>query len=130
MADPGIGVYVRNWLHYTNLASSFFKQFGAVRKIRDDYEQQIISVLRTNGMENATIQINNGRINIVDKREPNPLSLSKIQELLQSYYMHKGGKNESLEIMTFIRANRGYSVNKSLKQSGMVPSDTSHPLSQ
>ena len=58
-ADPGIGTYVRNWLHYTNLASSFFKQFGAVRTVRDDYEQQIINVLRTNGMENATIQINN-----------------------------------------------------------------------
>jgi len=126
-ADPGIGTYVRNWLHYTNLASSFFKQFGAVRKVRDDYEQQIINVLRTNGMENATIQINSGRINVVDKREPNPLSLSKIQELLHSYYRHKGGKDETLDIMTFIRANRGYSVQKSLKQTGLTNGNASQP---
>lgn len=77
-------------------------------------------------MENATIQINNGRINVVDKREPNPLSLSKIQEILHSYYRHNGGKDETLDIMTFVRANRGYNVQKSLKQSGIM-TGASHP---
>jgi hypothetical protein len=121
MSDPGIGTYVRYWLHYSNLASSFFKQFGAVRKIRDDYEKQIISTLQQNGMEKATIQINNGNIRVIDKREPNPLSLSKIDELLHSYFRQRGGKDETMDIMTFIRANRGYATNKTLKQSGMPP---------
>ena len=119
MTDPGIGTYVRYWLHYSNMASSFFKQFGAVRKIRDDYEKQIITNLQQNNMEKATIQINNGRIHVVEKKEPNPLSLTRIEELLHGYYKQKGGKDESLDIMTFIRANRGYTSNKSLKQSGL-----------
>jgi len=119
MADPGVGTYVRNWLHYSNMATSFFKQFGAVRKVRDDFEKQIIAMLQLNGMEKATIQINNGRINVVDKREPNPLSLTRIEELLHSYYKQRGGKDETMDIMTFVRANRGYVINKSLKQSGM-----------
>lgn len=119
MADPGIGTYVRYWLHYSNMASSFFKQFGAVRKIRDDYEKQIIGHLQQNNMEKATIQINNGRIHVVEKKEPNPLSLTRIEELLHGYYKQKGGKDETLDIMTFIRANRGYTSNKSLKQSGL-----------
>lgn len=74
-------------------------------------------------MEKANIQINNGNIRVVDKREPNPLTLSKIEELLHSYYRYRGGKDETLDIMTFIRANRGYTVSKNLKQSGM-PSST------
>jgi hypothetical protein len=119
MTDPGIGTYVRYWLHYSNMASSFFKQFGAVRKIRDDYEKQIISNLQQNNMEKATIQINNGRIHVVEKKEPNPLSLTRIEEILHGYYKQKGGKDETLDIMTFIRANRGYTSNKSLKQSGL-----------
>lgn len=123
MSDPGIGTYVRYWLHYGDLASSFFKQFGSVRKIRDNYEKQIIHILQQNGMEKANIQINNGNIRVVDKREPNPLTLSKIEELLHSYYRYRGGKDETLDIMTFIRANRGYTVSKNLKQSGM-PSST------
>lgn len=124
MSDPGIGTYVRYWLHYSNMASSFFKQFGSVRKIRDDYEKQIINTLQQNGMGNATIQINNGHIRMIDKREPNPLTLSKVEELLHGYFRQRGGRDETMDIMTFIRANRGYTVNKTLKQSGMPPSST------
>lgn len=124
MSDPGIGTYVRYWLHYSNMASSFFKQFGSVRKIRDDYEKQIINTLQQNGMSNATIQINNGHIRMIDKREPNPLTLSKVEELLHGYFRQRGGRDETMDIMTFIRANRGYTVNKTLKQSSMPPSST------
>ena len=82
MSDPGIGTYVRHWLHYSNLASSFFKQFGAARKIRDDYENNIIMTLRQRNIENAIIQINGGQIRITSKREPNQLSLTRIEELI------------------------------------------------
>ena len=117
MADPGIGTYVRYWLHYKNLASSLYKQFGAARKVQDDYEKQVIGSLQRSGMEKATIQIGGGNIHVVDKREPNPLSLTKIEGLLHGYYRQKGGKDETMDIMTYIRGNRGYSLSKSLKQS-------------
>ena len=118
-SDPGIGTAVRYFLHYSNLASSFYKQYGAAKKVKDDYEQQIINTLRQNGMENATIQINSGQITVINKRDPNQLSLSKIEELLHGYFKQKGGPDQSLDIMTFIRANRGYTMNKSLRQSGI-----------
>ena len=35
--DPGIGTFVRYWLHYSNLAASFYKQYGAAKKVKDDY---------------------------------------------------------------------------------------------
>ena len=119
MADSGIGTYVRSWLHYGNLASSFYKQYGASRKIKDDFEKQIITTLQQQGMENAIIQINRGKIQVATKREPNPLSLSKIEELLHGYFRHRCCKDETLDIMTFIRANRGYTLHKTLKQSGL-----------
>jgi hypothetical protein len=117
--DPGIGTAVRYFLHYSNLASSFYKQYGSAKKVKDEYEQQIINTLRQSGMENATIQINGGQITVINKREPNQLSLSKIEELLHGYFRQKGGPDQSLDIMTFIRSNRGYTMNKNLKQSGI-----------
>jgi len=117
--DPGIGTAVRYFLHYSNLASSFYKQYGAAKKVKDDYEQQIINTLRQSGMEKATIQIGGGQIHAVDKREPNQLSLSKIEELLGGYFKQKGGADQTLDIMTFIRSNRGYTMNKYLKQTGI-----------
>jgi hypothetical protein len=122
MADPGIGTYVRYWLHYNNLASSFYKQYCSAKKVKDDYEKQIINTLQQNGMEKATIQIGGGQIQVVDKRDPNQLSLTKIEDLLHGYFRQRGGRDEANEIMTFIRANRGYTMNKSLKQTGIQQS--------
>ena len=121
MSDPGIGTYVRYWLHYGGLASSLYKQFGDVRKIRDGYEHQIITSLQKNGMEKANIQIGGGKIQVIEKKEANQLTLSKIEELLHLYYRQKGGKDETLDIMKFIRANRGSSTTKILKQYGIPP---------
>lgn len=130
MADPGIGTFVRYWLHYNNLASSFYKQYISSKKVKDDYEKQIIGTLQQNGMEKATIQIGGGHINVIDKREPNQLSLTKIEELLHGYFRQRGGRDEAAEIMTFIRANRGYTMNKILKQSGIQPSQGQQPQLQ
>lgn len=121
MSDPGIGTFVRYWLHYSNYASSFYKQYCAAKKVKDDYEKQIIEQLKQSGMEKATIQIGGGHINVSERREPNPLSLTKIEDLLHGFYRQKGGQDLTLEVMTFIRANRGYNINKSLKQSGIPP---------
>ena len=77
-------------------------------------------------IENAIIQINGGQITVINKRDPNQLSLSKIEELLHGYFKQKGGQDQSLDIITFIRANRGYTMNKSLKQSG-IQSNASAP---
>jgi len=118
MNDPGIGTFVRYWLHYSNLASSFYKQYGSAKKIKDDYEKQIISTLQQNGMEKAVIQIGGGQLTVIDKREPNQLSLTKVEELLHGYFRQKGGKDETFDIMTFIRGNRGYNTCKSIKQTG------------
>jgi hypothetical protein len=120
MSDPGIGTFVRYWLHYNNMSSSFYKQFCSARQVRDDYEKQIITTLQGNGMEKAIIQIGGGRLQVVDKREPNQLTLTKIEELLHGYFRQRGGKDETKDIMTFIRANRGYNIYKSLKQSGIT----------
>jgi len=127
MTDPGIGNLVRGWLHYSNMASSFFKQFGAAKKVKDDYEKQVIAILQQHGMEKAIIQIQNGRLQVKDSREPNQLSLSKVEELLHGYYKQRGGVDESVNIMTFIKANRGYSTHKVLKQYSTPPSNQGVP---
>jgi hypothetical protein len=121
MTDSGIGTSVRYWLHYSNLASSFFKQYGSARRIRDEYEKTIISTLQQRKMENATIQISGGQINIQTKREPVQLSLTRVEELISGYFKQRGGKDETKDIMLFLKANRGYHVTTSLKQTGIAP---------
>ena len=114
-----IGTLVRYWLHYSTMASSFFKQFNGAQKIRDDYQQQLIAHLKQKKMENAIIQISGGRrLQVVERKEPNPLSLTQIESLLHGYYKQRTGKDETADIMTFIRGNRGYKHTKTIRQSG------------
>jgi hypothetical protein len=120
MSDPGsIGNSVRNWIHYDNLASSFHKQASNARKIRDDYETKIINHLHTNKMENAIIQIGGGKLSVVEEKKPLQLTMSKIEELLHMYYKYRGGKDETLDIMQFIKANRGHDLRKTIKKYNM-----------
>jgi hypothetical protein len=120
MNESGIGTSVRYWLHYNNLAQSFYKQYGAAKKVKDDYEKQIIGTLQQNGMEKATIQIGGGTLNVVERREPSQLSLTKVEDLLHGYFRQRGGKDETMDVMTYIKANRGHSINKYIKQSGIT----------
>jgi hypothetical protein len=119
MADPGLlGNDVRNWLHYDGLATTFFKQSTRSRQLRDEYEKKIIGHLHQNRMDNAIIQITNGRITVVEERIPHSLTLRSIEHLLHGYYGRKGphAKDEAADIMNYIRSHRGGETIKKLKK--------------
>ncbi len=129
MGDSGLlGNLVRSWVHYDSLATSFYKQSMNARKVRDEYDGKIIQYLRQSAMENAVIQTNNGRLSIVEDKKPSQLSLTKIEELLHSYYRTRGGKDETLDIMQFIRANRGYEIKKCIRKTHSSINNQQPPL--
>ena len=119
--DSGqIGSFVRHWLHYDNLASSLYRQANKARQLRDQYEERIITYLRQAGMENAVIQISNGHMNVVEEKTPKALSLTRIEELLHGYFAKRGGRDETNEIMNYLRGYRGVDIAKRLRKSGGV----------
>jgi hypothetical protein len=121
MQSPGdIGPLVRNWLHYDGLASSFYRQSTRARQVRDDFETQIIANLRSNKMENAVIQIGGGHITLAEERNSRQLTLPRIEELLRGYYGRRGGKDETTDIMAFIKSNREVDTVVKLKKSTAV----------
>lgn len=121
--DPGlIGSFVRNWLHYDGLASSFYRQSTRARQVRDEFETKIVDTLRQNRMENAVIQINGGHLSLAEERNPRQLTLPRIEELLRGYYARRGGKDETPEIMAYIRGNREVDTVVRLRKSSTVGS--------
>lgn len=120
MADPGIGTFVRYWLHYNTMSSSFYKQFLGAKKIQEEYSQQIIDILSKSNMLKAIMQINGGQISVAEKNVSHPLTLKKVEQLLHEYYKQRGGKDETKDIILFINANRGYTPQRYLKKSGLA----------
>ena len=103
-----IATMVRNYVHYDNLANNYSKQASGARKLRDEFENKIITNLRANNMEHAVIQISGGaRLQCTEERTPPSLTLPRLETYLQKYYAQKGsGINETEAILRFIRLQK------------------------
>lgn len=114
-----LGNWVRNYVHYDNLASSLQKQLSNARKVKDDFETKIISTLEASNMSNAVIQIAGGKLTVAEEKHTNALTLTRLEELLHSYYKSQGRQatDETQELMKYIKAERGSDTTKKLKKS-------------
>jgi hypothetical protein len=123
MNTNDLAVWVRNWVHYDNLALGLNRQTQNARHLREDFETKIIDHLRANKMENAVIQIAGGRLVVNEEKHSQPLTLLRIEELLHAYYTATGALDESQNIMKFIRKQRGFELTKKLKKQagGITP---------
>lgn len=118
-----VGFNVRNWVHYDNLATSLYRQTTNARKVRDEFETKILDSLRSAHMENAVIQIAGGRLIVQEERHNQPLTLTRIEEILHTYFVSKNMPDDTPNIMKFIKKQREYKVvSKLRKQSGPPPS--------
>jgi hypothetical protein len=121
MNTQELAFWVRNWVHYDNLASGLYRQTINARKVREDFETKILGSLKESNMENAVIQIAGGRLVVHEERHNQPLTLGRIEDLLHSYFVGKGSPDDTQNIMKHFRKQREYEVHKRLKkQSGAV----------
>jgi hypothetical protein len=113
-----LGNWVRNYVHYDNLASSLQKQLQNARKVKDDFENKIISSLEASNMSNAVIQIAGGKLTLAEEKHSNALTLTRLEELLHNYYksQNRQATDETLAIMKYIKAERGSDTTKKLKK--------------
>lgn len=115
--------WVRHYVHYDSLTKSFQNQTTNAREVKDLYEEKIVGALEQAGMKTATIQIANGRLQLMEEKHPAPLSFTTLTELLHDYYRAKGGphQDETDSILRFIRAHRKMVVSSRLKRDLFVP---------
>ena len=132
--DPGqLGHNVRSYLHYDQLAGTFYKQSAKARQLAGDYEKKVMDQLEANRMSNAILQIGGGHLNVIEERTPRCLTLKSIEHLLHTYYAKKGHsvRDETDDILRFIRSNRGFDSKKKLKQTksggSLPPVPTAEP---
>ena len=96
--------WVRNFIHYDNLASNYSKQASGARKLKDDFESRIINNLRQNNMQNAIIQVTGANLQYAEERSPPTLSMPRLETYLHKYYLAKGNSvDETDAILRFIK---------------------------
>jgi hypothetical protein len=119
MDTQSLGVMVRSWVHFDNLAATFSRQAQQARSARARWEEQILGILRANKMTNSIIQITGGRLTVAEEKHSQPLTLQRLESLLHEYYSKKpaGSDDETMDIMNYIKQNRGHTLETRLKKS-------------
>lgn len=96
--------WVRNYVHYDNLASNYSKQATGARKLRDKFEAEIINNLRQNKMDNAVIQVTGATLQCTEEKCPPALTIPRLETYLRKYFFGKGnGLDETDNIIRFIK---------------------------
>ena len=142
MSVPGLKVgveqltkWIQSWVHYDNLASAHSRQATNARKLRDENEENVIKSLVGTPNEKMIIQIHSGRLQIVDDRYVQPLTLGRLEEFLGEYFATRQRsptldtpEKETAAVMKFIREHRSTQVSKKLKKSSNAAQAPLPPL--
>jgi len=116
--------WIRNWVHYDNMATNFSKQSTTSRKIRDENEEKIIDTLRVKKMENAQIQINGAKLSLVQEKCYTGLTIGILEQYLHDYFKKKGTMmDETDQIMRFIKQQKStnFDLKTRLRKTSTVP---------
>jgi len=116
--DPeAIGKLVRYWVYYDNKIKELNDENRKLRSTKDAYEQQVLQHLKASNMVNPVIQIGGGRIVVGEDKNQQPLSYTMLETTLTKYYgLKPGAKNETKDILAFIRAQRTVQSTPCLKR--------------
>jgi hypothetical protein len=113
-----IGDKVRNWVYFDNLCSQFSRQLQQSRVAKTRWENEVIAHLKENKLDNSVIQISGARLTVHTEKHTQPLTLTRLEDLLHDYYSKKplGSNDETHEIIKHIRASRQYTSKCILKK--------------
>lgn len=118
-----IGNLIRHWVHYDDTITDLNKQLKTVRDMRRSYETNILHMLKATNMVNPVIQIVGGRIIVGEDKQQESLNYTNLQSILHQYYAKKpGARDETDDIMKFIKANREMRSTPCLKRQGAARS--------
>jgi hypothetical protein len=112
-----IGELVRYWVHYDNKIKDLNDEIRKLRSLKETYEQQVLQKLKASAMANPVIQIGGGRIIVGEDKSQQSLSYTMLEATLTKYYAQKpGAKNETKDILAFLRTQRTVQTTPCLKR--------------
>ncbi len=112
---------VRHYVHFDNLAETLNKQVANVRNMRAKFENDILTMLDTQGMKNAILQISGATLQRQTRHQSTNLSWTFLEEQLHEYYKSKSKPDETEGILDFIQKHRGSKSIDYLKKTTSVP---------
>lgn len=112
-----VGNLIRHWVHYDTTLQTLNKQAKQVRDAKNMTEDQILYMFQAAHMTQPVIQIVGGRIVMSKERHTPPLTFKNLEIYLHQYYRSRpGSKDETADILKFIKSQRDVTETPCLKK--------------
>ncbi len=94
---------IKKWVSIDNQLKTLTEKTREVRELKNNTEQVILDYVETKKMNNATINISDGKLRFVSTKQTAPLTLKYVEECLSNCI-----KNEEqvVTIMNYIKESR------------------------
>ncbi len=104
---------IKSWVNLDNQLRILNEKIKDVRVQRNDVNSEIIQHVQTENLNNATVQISDGKLRFVESRQTTPLTLKYVKECLD----HCISSERDVEnIMQYIKESRSVKIINDIKR--------------
>jgi hypothetical protein len=109
---------IKKWVKLDNEYNNLNSKLRDIREERNNLSSEIINFFEDKNINNPTINITGGKINLVNQKTANALSYKFIENCLKEYF--DNDEKMAIEVFEFIKSKRNYVNTKNLKRIDLV----------
>jgi len=104
---------IKTWVSLDNEFRRINKKLQDIKSKKNEINDNILNYFHENNINSPTINISDGKLQLIETKQANALTFKFLEECLNEYFEDEQ-KTENM--ITFIKSKRSYSLNQSLKR--------------
>jgi hypothetical protein len=106
---------IKKWVALDNQVKTLNERTKQLREEKNNLEEGIMGYVETNNLNNATVNISDGKLRFVSTKQTAPLTLKYVEECLNKCIVNK---NQVGQIMKIIKDGREVKYTADIKRYG------------
>tara|TARA_B100000902_G_C27273847_1_gene897787 strand:+ start:948 stop:1298 length:351 start_codon:yes stop_codon:yes gene_type:complete len=105
---------IKEWVSIDNKIKTINDELRTLRETRNDKTDKILQYVETNSLNNATVNITDGKLKFVASRQTTPLTLKHVEECLNKCI---ADEQQVKVVIDYIKNSRPVKVSQDIKRS-------------
>lgn len=105
---------IKSWVNLDNQIRILNEKLKDLRTQRNDVNDEIMNYVETENLNNATVQISDGKLRFIESKQTTPLTLKFVKDCLSKCISNE---TDVEKIMQFIKESRSVKVVNDIKRS-------------
>tara|TARA_B100000902_G_scaffold398667_2_gene466312 strand:- start:308 stop:661 length:354 start_codon:yes stop_codon:yes gene_type:complete len=105
---------LKQWVNLDNEYTNISNKLKEIRIKKNDLTNTIISQFHEKNIKNPTINISDGKLNLIDTKQANTLTFKFLETCLDEYFNNNNDKTK--EVIDFIKSKRNFTLVTSIKR--------------